>query len=148
MPESIVRLKATIRTLGKDDSGARHPVGFLAVDEMTDVVERAERVQTFGAALERARDVLKEHPQCAGSAPEDVNSVREIERRHRHTTKLATRWSGGIRIARHTRGLPWLRWTRLGGLGKLYRPWIFFEGPDIHGYSLCVIHDLRAPPFS
>ena len=83
MAEPIVRLKATIRTLGKDDPGTWQPVGFLAVDEVTDVVERAERIQTLGAARERARDVLKEHPQCPGSTPEDVNSVREIERRHR-----------------------------------------------------------------
>ena len=50
--EAIVGLEPAILALGQDDASAHHPIRFLTIDQMTDIVERAERVATFGAALE------------------------------------------------------------------------------------------------
>src|SRR5438128_927244 len=42
--EPIIRLEARLWALREDDAGAGHPVGFLAIDQMADVVEGTERI--------------------------------------------------------------------------------------------------------
>ena len=60
MAGTIIRLEATVWTLRENDAGARHPIGFLTIDQMADVVEGTEGLRPLRAASPRRTDLLQE----------------------------------------------------------------------------------------
>jgi len=58
--ETIVRLEPPTGTLRENDAGAKHPIGFLAIDQVPDVVEGAERIGPFRASNPWRTDPVQE----------------------------------------------------------------------------------------
>jgi hypothetical protein len=50
VPKSVVWLESRVLTARKDDERTGNPISLLAVDQMSDDIERAERVRPFRAA--------------------------------------------------------------------------------------------------
>ena len=59
--------------------GARNPVGLLAVDQVADDVERAERVRAFGGAAPAVAQTTEQHVERARGALQDVDGLGQIE---------------------------------------------------------------------
>src|SRR5260370_6162416 len=64
--ESIVRLEAEIGPAIENDASPRHPIGFLAVDEVPDDIERTERFGTFLASDPRLVETIEQRPEGGG----------------------------------------------------------------------------------
>ena len=77
--KAIVGFEADIWSLGKDDAGARDPIGLFTVDEMSDVVERTERFGTFGASNPRLAQAVQERPDAGGRTSKHLYRQVEIE---------------------------------------------------------------------
>src|SRR4029077_7307238 len=77
--ESVVRLEAPGGALRENDAGARHPIGFLAVDQVTDVVEGTERLRPLRAASPWRTDVAQQRAKRCGRAFENLGRQHEIE---------------------------------------------------------------------
>src|SRR5688572_7413138 len=59
MPESIVRLKPEALAPRKDDARTRHPVRLLAINQVSNDIERAERVRAFSSADPRVGEAAQ-----------------------------------------------------------------------------------------
>ena len=79
MAEAIVGRKTLIGLIGEDDSRAGHPIGFLAVDEMTHYVKGTERFRAFVATRETLADVIQQRMQRRRRCPQNVYRFLEIE---------------------------------------------------------------------
>jgi len=79
MPKAIVGLEGLVFRAGEDDSRSRHPVGFFAVDEMADYIERVECVPAFVAPSERVGKVAEQRVDCCGCSSQYVDRGVEIK---------------------------------------------------------------------
>src|SRR5690349_4949971 len=89
MAEPIVWLEAAVRTLRQDDARPRHPVRFLAIDQMADVVEGTERVGTLGGASPWSAHVSQERAQCSRGSFQNLDRLRE----HEVQERPASQWN-------------------------------------------------------
>ena len=72
MPKPIVRLKAQTLALREDDAGAWDPIGFFAVDQVTEDVERAEGLRPFGGADPGVVEAIEHRRERRGGALEEI----------------------------------------------------------------------------
>src|SRR5213593_3458630 len=79
MAKAIVWFEANARAAGQDHSRPGNPVGFLAVDQVSDVVERAERLRAFVPPRPRLGDALEERPESRGGSAKHVDCEVEAE---------------------------------------------------------------------
>jgi len=86
--EAIVAIERTRLAVLEDDAGARDPVGLLAVDQVPDHVEGAERLRPFGAARPCVGQAAQHRVERRGGALE--HGGRCVQRKlHRDPS-----WSG------------------------------------------------------
>ena len=68
MTESIVRLEARIRSAREDDARPRNPIRLLAIDQVSDDIERAESARPFHSSNPFRGDSAEERVQCCRCA--------------------------------------------------------------------------------
>ena len=79
VPEPIVRRESLVSIIGENDPRARHPVGFFAVDQMADDIERAESFRGFIAAHPWLCNSVEQSSQSARRPLQNVNRILEIK---------------------------------------------------------------------
>src|SRR5437870_6127630 len=79
MTKSIVRLEPRRTALRQNDAGAWDPVGFLAVNQMPDDVERAECLGPLIGADPGVVEVLQERRQRRRRPSQNFGCPDEIE---------------------------------------------------------------------
>ena len=79
VPEPIVRRESLVSIIEENDSRARHPIGFFAVDEMADDIERAESFRPFSAAHPWLCNSVEHTSQSARRPLQNVNRILEIK---------------------------------------------------------------------
>src|SRR6266511_674129 len=77
--EPIIRLEAPVGTLRENDARPGHPIGFLAIDQMADVVERTEGIWPLCTARPGRTDLPQERAQRCGRAFQNLDRQLEIE---------------------------------------------------------------------
>lgn len=83
MPEAIEWHEPATLTLRENDSRAWNPVGFFAIDEMPDDVERAPRVVALIAPQPFVAVAGEKRAQRAGRSLEDGSALADTECRVR-----------------------------------------------------------------
>ena len=79
MAEAIVGRELFIGLIGEDYARAWHPIGFLAVDEMTDYIEGTERFRAFVAARETLAHIIQQRVKRRRRSEQNVYRFLEIE---------------------------------------------------------------------
>lgn len=91
--EAVEGLEASVSSASEDDPGTRNPVGALAVDQVPEVVEGAERIGTFVGHRPCVGEPREERVHSRGSALEDFYGFVELKA---HRIRLVTHfeWVG------------------------------------------------------
>ncbi len=78
MTKPVVSIEWTVFTR-QDDARANHPVGFFAVDEVPDDVERAESVWPLASANPRIREAVEKRTHRRGCPAENSRRLFNVE---------------------------------------------------------------------
>jgi hypothetical protein len=92
MAESVEGLESRLRTSGQNDPCPRYPVGLLAIDQMADDIEWAERIRPFCRPAPLLRQVGEDCDEDARRPRENRGGLFEIEV---HQRSRVSRWQKG-----------------------------------------------------